>query len=121
MNCHATRNLLDLHQEDRLTPGRARAVLAHLASCADCRALAGAVPLTVSAQAPASLKERLRAAAKAAPARAAEPPALPLWPSEARGVLLSATALAALAFLLGRGGEPTQPEEPASAAARRLP
>ena len=38
MNCHATRAVLDLHAEGRLTLRREKAVASHLASCAGCRA-----------------------------------------------------------------------------------
>ncbi|MEQ1919375.1 MAG: zf-HC2 domain-containing protein, partial [Elusimicrobiota bacterium] len=38
MNCHATRAVLDLHTEGRLTPRREKAVAEHLASCDGCRA-----------------------------------------------------------------------------------
>jgi hypothetical protein len=112
MNCHSFINVLDLHREGRLSPRRAKAAARHLASCASCRALDAPLAPPPSARAPQTLKEKLLAAAKAAPA---EFPAssrsasdLPLWPREARGVALAAAALLLVGVLIAATGAPSQ-------------
>lgn len=114
MNCHSFINVLDLFREGRLSPRRAKAAEAHLASCAPCRALArpaaAAVP-SPSVQAPLSLKEKLRAAAKAgAGVSVVEAAAsdLPLWPREARGLALAAAALLIAGLIVAAEGVPSQ-------------
>lgn len=112
MNCHATRAVLDLHAEGRLTPRRARAVDAHLASCAECGARTAA-PAAVAVKAPArGFKESLAAALKAE-RRTPEPPRalkaeLSLWPRDLSGVAVAAAALALFAVAVGWSGAPSQ-------------
>ncbi len=110
MNCHATRAVLDLHAEGRLTSGRAKSVAAHLASCAECRARTAA-PTDVAVPATSrEFKERLAAAMKAerkAPSPRPEP-ALNLWPRDLSGVALAAFALAVVAVIIGWSGAPSQ-------------
>ncbi|MDD5304684.1 MAG: zf-HC2 domain-containing protein [Elusimicrobia bacterium] len=111
MNCHATRAVLDLHAEGRLTPRRAKAVAAHLAACDACRAQTA--PTAVAAKAPArDFKERLAAAMKAergAPtARPANKLELALWPRDLSGIALAAAALALIAVVIGWSGAPNQ-------------
>lgn len=109
MNCHATRAVLDLHAEGRLTPRREKSVSEHLASCADCRGLTA----TAGAAAPlpsSDFKARLAAAMKAenkSPSARTEP-ALNLWPRDLSGVALAALALALLAAGIGWSGVPSQ-------------
>jgi hypothetical protein len=113
MNCHSFINVLDLYREGRLSPRRAKAAEAHLASCAACGALIGpARAAAASARAPQSLKAKLLAAAKAgtaaldaAPAEASD---LPLWPREARGVALAAAALLVVGLIVAAAGVPSQ-------------
>ncbi len=127
MNCHATRAVLDLHAEKRLTPRREKAVTAHLASCADCRARTAA-PTAVAAsavKAPAGdFKARLAASLKNA-RKSPEPrpePELALWPRDLSGVALAAAALAVIALVIGWSGVPTQfGAEGAELAAGRTP
>jgi anti-sigma factor RsiW len=110
MNCHSFKNVLDLYAEGRLTPRRAMTAAEHLAACAACRALAAPAASPSGARAPQALKDRLRAAAKAAPS-APEPRAasgLPLWPREARGIALAALALIVVALLVAAAGLPSQ-------------
>ncbi len=111
MNCHATRAVLDLHAEGRLTPRRARAVDAHLASCDECRAQA---PVAAQpAKAPAGdFKARLAASLKAE-RRDPEPrldpkDELSLWPRDLSGVAVAAAALALFAVAVGWSGAPSQ-------------
>ena len=111
MNCHATRAVLDLHSEGRLTPGRAKSVAAHLAACADCRALSwtAAAPLKAAS---GDFKARLSAALKAERKMSAPAPAprleLPLWPEDFSGVAVAAAALALASILIGWSGAPSQ-------------
>ncbi|MCM2303600.1 MAG: zf-HC2 domain-containing protein [Elusimicrobia bacterium] len=111
MNCHATRAVLDLHAEGRLTPRREKAVAAHLDSCAECRS--SAAPAAAPLGAPAGdFKSRLAAALKAerrtpAPSRAPAP-ALNLWPRDLSGVAVAAAALALIAAVIGWSGAPSQ-------------
>ena len=112
MNCHATRAVLDLHAEGRLTPRREKSVVAHLASCTDCRSLsapAAAVPLKVPA---GDFKTRLAASMKAA-RKSPEPRSAPtlelnLWPRDFSGVAIAAAALALVAFIIGWSGVASQ-------------
>lgn len=107
MNCHATRAVLDLHAEGRLTPRREKSVAEHLASCADCRtATAPAAAATPSAS--SELKARLAAAMKSAKKTPAAEPALNLWPRDLNGVAFAAAALALVALAIGWSGVPTQ-------------
>jgi hypothetical protein len=111
MNCHSFANVADLHAEGRLTARRAKAADAHLAGCADCRALLAPAPAAApSARAPESLKERLRAAAKAVPESPAKKTAsdLPLWPRETRGIALAAAALVLVGLFIAASGAPSQ-------------
>lgn len=123
MNCHATRAVLDLHAEGRLSAGRTKAVVAHLASCAECGTLVVPAAAPVS---PASgdMKARLAAAMKAerkAPVARPEPE-LNLWPRDLSGVALAAVALAFIAIGIGWSGVPTQFDaEGAELAAGRIP
>ncbi|MBI2789604.1 MAG: zf-HC2 domain-containing protein [Elusimicrobia bacterium] len=111
MNCHATRAVLDLHADGRLTPGRARAVDAHLASCAGCRAQSPAA--AQPAKGPAGdFKARLAASLKAE-RRSPEPrreakAELSLWPRDLSGVAVAAAALALFAVAVGWSGAPSQ-------------
>lgn len=111
MNCHATRAVLDLRAEGRLTPRRARAVDAHLASCSDCRARVS--PAASPVKAPAGdFKARLAASLKAErrtpEPRPAPAPALDLWPRDFSGVAVAAAALALIAVVIGWSGAPSQ-------------
>lgn len=109
MNCHATRAVLDLHAEGRLTPGRAKAVAAHLAACAGCRAhsLPAAEPLKAASD---DFKARLAAALKAESKTPSPAPRheLPLWPEDFSGVAVAAAALALASILIGWSGAPSQ-------------
>jgi len=111
MNCHATRAVLDLHAEGRLTPRRARAVDAHLASCADCRAQS---PVAAKpAKGPAGdFKARLAATLKAGrntpEPRSAARAELSLWPRDLSAVAVAAAALALFAVAVGWSGAPSQ-------------
>ena len=117
MNCHSFDNIRDLHAEGRLSPRRAAAAAAHLASCAECRAKAAPVAAPSGARAPLSLKEKLLAAAKEAPKEPAPSrAALPLWPAEARGIALAAAALAVVGLLIAATGVPSQSSGDAFAA-----
>ncbi len=111
MNCHATRAVLDLHAEGRLTPRRATAAAEHLASCAACRALAAPAAAVVRPPAP-DFKARLAASLKAE-RRTPQPPPVPapaldLWPRDLSGVAVAATALALIAAVIGWSGAPSQ-------------
>jgi len=111
MNCHATRAVLDLHAEGRLTPRRAKAVAAHLASCAACETLAAPAAPSLAKAPEAGFKHRLAAAMKAqrkSPERAAPAPELRLWPRDLSGVALAAAALALIAVVIGWSGVPSQ-------------
>ena len=111
MNCHSFENIRDLHAEGRLSPRRAKAAEAHLVGCPACRALAAPAPAAApAARAPESLKERLRAAAKAAPATPEKMTVseLSLWPREARGIALAAAALVLVGLLVAASGAPSQ-------------
>ena len=128
MNCHATRAVLDLHGEGRLTPRREKAVAAHLAACAECGALTGPATASVPVKAPAGgFKARLASALKTERAAASSPrPAhrveLPLWPRDLSGVAIAAAALALLAFVIGWSGVPSQRYESGDElAAGRMP
>jgi len=112
MNCHATRAVLDLHAEGRLTPSRAKAVAAHLASCAECGARAAA-PTAVAVKAPArgfkeSLAAAMKAERKAPDARPAPSVELTLWPRDLSAVAAAAAALALFAVAVGWSGAPSQ-------------
>jgi hypothetical protein len=120
MNCHSFINVHDLYAEGRLSPRRARAVAAHLSSCASCRAAASPAPSAApSARAPEDFKARLRAAARGASVAAPHAPStgLLLWPREARGIALAAVLLAAVALLAHLSGVPSQSPSAAVAAA----
>ena len=111
MNCHATRAVLDLHAENRLTPRREQAVTAHLASCAECRALGSSTTTRAPLKSPTGdFKARLAASLKNA-RKAPEPrpePELALWPRDLSGVAFAAAALAAIALVIGWSGVPSQ-------------
>lgn len=112
MNCHSTRAVLDLFAEGRLTPKRAKAVEAHLAGCADCRAFAAPAAAPASAKpAPADFKARLAAALKTEK-KASPPPAavapVELWPRDLSGVALAAAALVLVALGIGWSGVSSQ-------------
>lgn len=109
MNCHATRAVLDLHAEGRLTPRREQAVAKHLESCPDCRSAASPSPVpSSSAAATADYKARLAAAMKSAKKTPAAEPALNLWPRDLNGVAVAAAALALVALGIGWSGAPSQ-------------
>lgn len=113
MNCHATRAVLDLHAEGRLTPRREQDVARHLASCAACRARTAApAAAAVVRRPPSDFKARLVASMKAergTPATlSATPPPLNLWPRDLSGVAVAAAALAVIALSIGWSGVPTQ-------------
>jgi hypothetical protein len=117
MNCHSYANIRDLHAEGRLSPRRAAAADAHVKSCAECRSKSAPAAAPSGARAPLSLKEKIRAAAKAAPAESAAPSAgLSLWPAEARGIALAAAALAVVGLLIAAAGVPSQSSGDALAA-----
>ena len=122
MNCHATRAVLDLHAEGRLTSGRAAAVALHLESCASCRALSRpAVAAAPGKAAPVSFKAKLAAAVKAErPTVAAPVPMLSLFPRDAAGVAWAAAALALVALIAGWNGAPTQAFDAGDEIAGRL-
>ncbi len=109
MNCHATRAVLDLHTEGRLTPRRANAVTEHLASCAECRkqVLLPAAPVKALA---GDFKARLAAAMKAERTVPKPEPKLELalWPKDFSGVALTAAALVLIAVVIGWSGVPSQ-------------
>lgn len=111
MNCHATRAVLDLHAEGRLTPRRAESVDAHLASCAECRAQS---PVAAQpAKGPvgdfkARLAAAMKAGRKAPEARPAPAAALSLWPRDLSAVAVAAAALALFAVAVGWSGAPSQ-------------
>ena len=112
MNCHATKAVLDLFTEGRLTPRRASAVEAHLASCADCR---GAMQPLAPATAPASsdFKSRLAVTLKAQQRKKSETGLTPqaeltLWPRDFSAVALAAVALCLIAAMIGWSGMPSQ-------------
>lgn len=123
MNCHATRAVLDLHSEGRLTAGRARSVSAHLASCADCRAAASpSARPSSSAAVTADLKARLSAALKSPKKTPEAAKALDLWPRDLNAVAVAAAALALIAVIIGWSGAPTQSgAEGVEFAAGRMP
>jgi len=112
MNCHSFNNVFDLYREGRLSARRAKAAERHLASCADCRALATPLASAPGPSAPKSLKDKLRAAVKAgateAPAPRSAAADLPLWPREARGIALAAAALLVVGLLVAAVGAPSQ-------------
>ena len=115
MNCHSFINVSDLYAEGRLSPRRAKAAEAHLASCAACRVfMEPALAAAPSARAPQSLKAKLLAAAKADPAASGEPSAetaasdLPLWPRETRGIALATAALLIVGLIVAAAGVPSQ-------------
>jgi anti-sigma factor RsiW len=130
MNCHATRAVLDLHAEGRLTPRRESAVTAHLASCAECTALTTepygeevSLPHAVG-KGPAAFKHRLAAALKAeraAPEGEASVPELRLWPRDFSGVAAAAAALALIAVIIGWSGVPSQRDFGGDEITGRLP
>jgi len=111
MNCHATRAVLDLHMEQRLTPRREKAVMAHLASCAVCAPLATLAAPALEGVPEAGFKHRLAAAMKAA-RKTTEPAAprleLALWPRDFSGVALAVAALVLIAMITGWSGAPSQ-------------
>jgi len=111
MNCHATRAVLDLHAEGRLSPRRTQSVLAHLASCASCTAEAAPIAAPAAAST-GDFKARLAAAMKAArrePARISDSNVeLPLWPRDLGGVAVAAAGLALIALVVGWSGAPSQ-------------
>ncbi|MCR4296838.1 MAG: zf-HC2 domain-containing protein [Elusimicrobia bacterium] len=109
MNCHATRAVLDLHAEGRLTPRREKSVAKHLASCADCRGLTA--PAAAAARPAPDFKTRLAAAMKDgrnAPKPLPAPAPLNLWPRDLSGVAVAAAALAVIALGIGWSGAPSQ-------------
>ena len=110
MNCHSYANIMDLHAEGRLSRRRTAAADAHLASCASCRAKAAPAAAPSGARAPQSMKDKLRAAAKAAPKESVSSPGAgpALWPAEARGIALAAAALAVVGLLIAAAGVPSQ-------------
>lgn len=112
MNCHAIRAVLDLHAEGRLTPKRAKAVAAHLETCADCRALSAPVAALMPAKSsPADFKSKLAASLKAQRAETPAPiPAtkLELWPRDLSGVAFAAAALVLVALAIGWSGVQSQ-------------
>ena len=111
MNCHAIRAVLDLHAEGRLTARRAKAVAAHLASCAECGALSAPAAPSLAKAPDAGFKHRLAAAMKAgrkAPEQQTPAPELALWPRDLSGVALAAAALALIAVVIGWSGVPSQ-------------
>lgn len=110
MNCHSVRAVLDLHAEGRLTARRGTKVSAHLEECAECRALAAPVAVSVKA-AGKDFKARLAAALKAERKSAPEPafvPKLELWPRDFSGVAVAAAGLALIALVIGWSGMPSQ-------------
>jgi anti-sigma factor RsiW len=112
MNCHATRAVLDLHAEKRLSEKRTKSVLAHLASCAECRTLTAA-PAAVAVQpSSADFKTRLAASLKAESKAAKRSPAprleASLWPRDFSGVAFAAAALVLIASIIGWSGAPPQ-------------
>lgn len=114
MNCHATRAVLDLHAEGRLTPRREKAVAAHLASCSDCLALSTPAAVAPVKAATGDFKSRLAASMKAE-RKAPEPRSVPkldlnLWPRDFSGVAIAAAALALIAVIIGWSGVPSQRE-----------
>ena len=122
MNCHATRAVLDLHAEGRLTPPREAAVAAHLASCSACRGAGEAAPAPASRRpAPSALKAKLLAAAKAERPSSSPAPALALFPRDAAGVAWAAAALLLVALAVGWNGAPTQSFDAGDELAGRLP
>lgn len=124
MNCHATRAVLDLHAEGRLTSGRAAAVEGHLASCAACRALSAALPGAAAPgeAAPDTLKARLSAAMKASRGAPAETgPSYSFFPRDAAGVAWAAAALTLVTLVAGWNGAPTQSFDAGDEIAGRLP
>ncbi|HXS99774.1 MAG TPA: hypothetical protein VN915_03815 [Elusimicrobiota bacterium] len=112
MNCHSFDNVSDLYREGRLSARRMKAAASHLESCPACRALAAPLAAAPAPHAPKSLKDKLRAAAKAgapeAPAPRAAPTDLPLWPREARGIVIAAAALLVVGLLVAAVGAPSQ-------------
>lgn len=116
MNCHATRAVLDLHAEKRLTARREKAVTEHLSSCAECRALMSPLASTTVKTPTGDYKARLAAAMKAeqgAPRPAPEPRPVPklemnLLPKDLFGVAVAAAALALIAVVIGWSGVPSQ-------------
>jgi predicted anti-sigma-YlaC factor YlaD len=121
MNCHSTRAVLDLYLEQRLAPGRAAALEKHLSACASCRALSVPAPVTVAAAAPAGLKARLLAAAKAQPSAEPRPKiggTLSLLPRDLLSVAAAALALGLIALGLGWNGAPNQSYAPEELAGR---
>jgi hypothetical protein len=125
MNCHATRAVLDLHAEGRLSERRTKSVLAHLASCGLCRAIASPATLPALEKGPdAGFKHRLAAAMKAgrkAPERAAPTLELSLWPRDFSGVAVAAAALALIAVIIGWSGVPSQRDLGGDELAGRMP
>ena len=111
MNCHATRAVLDLHAEGRLTPGRAKSVAEHLKSCADCRKFAVVPDAPSVLSAGKDFKARLAASLKAqrteTPA-AAHAPHIQLWPRDLTGVALASAALILVSAIIGWSGVPSQ-------------
>ncbi len=111
MNCHATRAVLDLHAEGRLTPRREKAVAEHLGSCAECRSLSS--PAAAPVKAPsgdfkARLAASLKAERKAPEKQAVAKLELALWPRDLSGVAVAAAALALIAVIIGWSGAPSQ-------------
>lgn len=107
MNCHAIRAVLDLHAEGRLTPKRAKAVAAHLESCAECRAQTTAPTVAAVKAAPRDFKERLAASLKAPRVEAAES-SVRLLPRDLSGVAYAVVALLLVALAIGWSGVPSQ-------------
>lgn len=111
MNCHATRAVLDLHAEGRLTPRRAKAVAAHLSSCSACRAQSPVVAEPAKGPAgdfKARLAASLKAERRAPEARPAPNAELTLWPRDLPAVAAAAAALALFAVAVGWTGAPSQ-------------
>lgn len=120
MNCHAYANLADLHAEGRLSPRRAAAAAAHLASCAKCRDAHPERPAPSGARAPSAFKAGLAAALKSAPAPSPAARTLSPWPTEARGIAVAALALALAGLWAAYAGAPSQSGADAVAAVEDL-
>lgn len=110
MNCHATRAVLDLHVEGRLTSARATAVALHLEGCADCRVFAAPAPAVAPGKlATSAFKAKLAAAVKAErPSPTAPARALSLFPRDATAIAFATAAVTMIALGLGWNGAPNQ-------------
>lgn len=110
MNCHATRAILDLRAESRLSAGRMKSVDAHLAGCDACRALSAPLAPAPAPAAGSAFKNRLAAAMKSERKSPKAEPArtLPLWPRDLGGTLSAAAALVFVAAAIGWSGYASQ-------------